>query len=462
MPFSKHVSFRLLAGLYLSFVFVDDSQASGLFLSPTSDSELRDIQQSDESSLYIECDLRNVGLDCENDVRNVFFTEFPNIKRANSAEAALISVKITDERNTVGTVVRFNWSSDPKLGVEEFKLSIRFNLEDASVKRESIKKALIKGVVAHLEVLSGTAAENTISTSYQTGNTIPKSTSSYSGPFYLNAAINGFIARSGIGALDSQGAPQGINSTQVFNSSFVANYSTVPYRFKVNVSDSRTLISVPNGSGGNISSRSSNFYVSTLAIHSLGKAGSTAPRKWNVLLLAEYNRSPNANIQNSLEVRAGMEYTIVPFRIEQTKEFRFQLSATNQRLSLLSENSRGNLEENTVLALARLYLYWLMNDSKVSVSLGISGSQNLNLSQYRSYGFSTSFSYQITKSVRFDTSGAYSYQTKSLTFPGTPDYSNPTQTQFLSGSAGGNIFFNAGVTLTILNGLLFSRDTRGN
>lgn len=425
--------------------------------------DLDAIRDGEPVTLSIQCDLRSVGLDCENDVRKAFFTAYPALKREDNPASALLRVKLTDEVAGSQTIVHLVWSSDARLSIEKFEMKLSFTLEDTATRRQKVQEALFKGAAAHLDVLNSGAEGNTLVASYSAGGSAGAGAAhkEYTGPFYLDLQLSGYVSKSGVGAKNPDGSDVGVTSMVNGYGTFTANYSTERIRVLVNAYDYLNKTTVPDGVGGNIESSSTDIGVSTMFVYTLGKAGSAKPKRWNVVLTGTESSSVSSNIQEARSISAKMEYTLVPFRIDQDHEFRFQLGAVSNSLRLVDPNDRGNVSEKTMSALAQLYLYWLLDQNKVSISTNLSASKNLTYRGYASYGATLSFQYQITPAIRFTTGGSYNYVTRSLSYPATPDYSNPAQTQYLGGSAGANYSLNIGLGITLFNGLLHQRDRRG-
>lgn len=424
-------------------------------------------------TLSIDCGaIRYIGIGCELDIRQQYFSKNTNIVREDNPEKATIQVKFWDEVIGNSTVLHSAWSSTDELSVVSFKKDLRFQNEDNLKKISNIQNLLTSGVMAHLRVISSVNGSGTVTVAYEAdaaGETsgTKKTQAPYTGPFYLSFSVDGYSNKNGIGAKNSDGTLTGENSS--FNGSVAStvNYSTRKLRLKVDLGANQSASSVPDGSGGVIKSGSKRRSATLLTVYSFGNVDSLKPKRWNLVMIGSTNTDPASNVQIRKLVTSAVEYTLVPFRIDENRELRFQLGGAGSDLKLLSPNGRGNTQEKYVSAFTQIYLYWLFAGNKEnvnppSIETSLNASKNLRFAGHYNFGASVSFNYPITKKISFHTSGNYNYSAKSLSYPGRADYTNPAQTQYLSGNSGGDFFIEAGIHITLLNPTLFGQDRRGN
>lgn len=419
-------------------------------------------------TLSIDCGaIRYVGINCELDIRQQYFSKNPNIVREDRPDFATIQVKFWDEIVGNFTVLHTSWSSTDELSVVSFKKDLRFQNEDLFKKISIVQSLLTSGVLGHLRVIRSENGNGTVTVSYEAEATdettgTKKKQAPYTGPFYVSFSVDGYSNKSGIGAKNENGTPTGENTSFSGNIRSALNYSTRKLRLKVDLDASQTASSVPDGLGGKIKSGSKTLSGSLLTVYSFGNADSLKPKRWNLVMIGSSSTEPASNIKTRNYAQTGMQYTLVPFRIDENRELRFQLGGVGSDLKLLSPNGRGKTQEKYFSAFSQLYLYWLFSGNKASVESSVNASKNLKYPGHYNFGTYLSFSYQLTDAISFHTSGNYNYAAKSLSYPGHPDYTNPTQTQYLGGNSGGDFFIEAGIRVTLLNSTLFTQDRRGN
>lgn len=406
----------------------------------------------DRPSFYIQCQLR-YSLDCEN-LREAFFDRVNVIDRVDNPSAQIV-VLLTDESTTTGVIVRSKWSSSEEISMVDFSLPDLFlpNEYDAAKMQSEILTLLVQGLIPHIQVKSGNGLEEVIIASLGDPTSPP---TEKTGPFYASFGIAGSASKSGIGSQNSDGTSGPSRSSSSFSGTITLNHSTERTRLLVNGKAFQSKSSLPGMDGTSVSAENTSKSVDVLAVYSLTKS-----KRWNVALMGSQSGNAGANLKKSGSVGAGLEYTLVPFRIDQPYEFRVHTKVNQFSDRLVMVNDRGNFSESYKELSLQLYAYWLLLKDKASLSGTIDGSKNLTYSDYSSVSANATFSYQITRGVRMNTSASYGFLKKDIRFPGMPDFSNPLQTQYQSGYSGGSYYTSVGLTFIVgKGGAIFSRDRR--
>lgn len=407
---------------------------------------------ADKPSLYIKCQLR-IAMDCEV-LRRRFFDQYKGLDRVDS-ENALIQVLLTDESSPQGTVVHSLWSSKKELSMVSFPLPdllLPPQYDSAQIQAAMIT-LLTQGTLAHIRVKSGTGLEQALNANLSNpGQTTPQDPNS---PFFVDISLSGYASKSGIGAKNADGTNAFATSNATGLGSVTLNYSTKRVRVFSNVYGSYSKTTQP---GVNETLSAENFSRGAVVV---GVYSIDQKSRWNVAIIHYVGADPGSNLKRTSEISPGLEYTLVPFRIDQPYEFRVRGYYSHNTDRLVLANDRGNTKETYASLAAELYLYWLLLKDKASITTSLGGSKNISHDGYYKFNSSLSFNYQITSNIRFTASGSYGYLKKSIRFPGTPDYSNPLQTRYLSGFAGGNFSTSIGVAFTLgKGGTIYSRDRR--
>jgi hypothetical protein len=392
-------------------------------------------------------------MDCEV-LRRAFFDRLKVLARVDD-DSAMIKVLLTDERTPEGTVVHSQWSSREDFSVVDFPLPdlLLPGQYDSAKIQSAIITLLSQGVLLHIRVKSGTGLEEVIVGSLSNPDTPPTESSS---PFYMDIGVSGSASKNGIGAKNLDGSAGSATSSSFGSGSLTMNRSTERTRWYAQGMANYSKNSQPGADGAVISADNFSRWVTVMAVYSLNRS-----KRWNVAIIGNQSADPGSNLDQARDLSAGLEYNLVPFRVDQPYEFRVRAELTNHRDRLVLVNDRGNTNENYRSASLQLYAYWLLLKDKANVTASLSADKNLSHSGYFSTSAYLSFSYQITRGIRIDSGGSYGYLKKNMRFPAVPDYSNPLRTQYLSGYSGGSYSTSVGLSFTIgKGGAIFSRDRR--
>ncbi|MDH4469046.1 MAG: hypothetical protein QE271_13390 [Bacteriovoracaceae bacterium] len=404
-------------------------------------------------TLFIQCQLR-YAIDCEQ-LRRIFFEKLHVLERVDN-DTAMIKVLLTDESGPQGILVHSKWSSNDDISMVDFSLPdllLPTEFDAIKIQTEMIT-LLAQGVLPHIRVKSGLGTEEIIIKSLKNGTTTPPGNSN--GPFYMDISLSGSSFRSGIGAVNPDGTSAPSTSSVFANGSVLLNNSTE--RTRVYVSGNASYSKNTQPGPGNTTLSAENFAPSLLVV---GVYSLTKNKRWNVAIMGVQFANPGSNLVRGRNIESGVEYNLVPFRVTESYEFRVRATASNSDDRLVMANDRGNTHENYYQAAFQLYGYWLLLNDKASLTGSISASKNLSHAGYYSASSQLSFSFQISRGVRITTSGSYRYQAKNMRFPGIPDFSNPLQTQFLSGYSGGSYSTSLGISFILGKGSsIYSRDRR--
>ena len=111
-------------------------------------------------------------------------------------------------------------------------------------------------------------------------------------------------------------------------------------------------------------------------------------------------------------------------------------------------------------AFAKVYAYWTFLENRATLKLNTGVENNLKYKGYQKYTISGVMSYQLNRSTKVSFISSYNYLTKSLNYPGFPDYSNPLMVQQMTGQSGKSLYMSVSLDVTIGNTLRKSRDRR--
>lgn len=403
-------------------------------------------------TFYIQCQLRYAH-DCE-DLRETFFERVKVIDRLDN-DSAMIKVKLTDESTIDGIIVRSSWSSSDEISMVDFSLPDLFlpNEYDAPKMLSEVLTLLSQGLIPHIRVKSGNGLEDVIVASLE-DPVEPKEDKP--GTFYVAFGVAGSASKSGIGSVNADGSKGPATSSSSFNGSVTLNNSTERTRLLLNASGSKVQASLPSYEGGTVSAENFSKHVSVLAVYSLNKS-----KRWNVAVMGSQSGNPGSNLKSGTGFGTGLEYNLVPFRVDQPYEFRVQANVKQFSDALVMVNDRGNTNEKYAELSLQLYAYWLLLKDKATLTGTVSGSKNLTYSGYSDFNVNATFSYQIFKGVRLNTNASYGFLKKNIRFPGSPDFSNPLQTQYQSGFSGGSYYTSVGLSFVLgKGGLFYTRDRR--
>lgn len=209
--------------------------------------------------------------------------------------------------------------------------------------------------------------------------------------------------------------------------------------------------------GGTQDANNFSHFQRSITSYSFGKN-----RKWSIALIGMNQQNPGANIKNKLQVGTGMEWNLVPYRKNENHQFMFRFGGMRANLNLDRPNDLGFTRDQFTSAFVQFSTYWLLAQNKLSITASSFYTQNLKYTDYNAIHLNASTGYQISKSLRLTWNIGYQYQKKSITFPNSPDFSNPLQSTLLSGAPGRTIHQSIGVTINIGNNIGRIRDLRWN
>ncbi len=437
-----------LLKVLIGFLFAANAQAA------SSDSQIqylesRAARMADKPTLYIQCELRT-AMDCET-LRRAYFDRLKVIERKDDA-TALIRVRITDEEVRSGTLIHAQWSARTIVDAPLPDLLLRPQYDAAKIQSELIE-LITRPVVVVVQMEGGSELVDLVIESLKAGSSgAPKKPS----PYYAEIDLEGSAKKSGIGALNADGTPGPATSSANGTGSIELNRTTLRTRISAAFSAKYAKESQPGDDGSILTAENLSRSFDFVGVYSINKTA-----RWNVALIVNQYSDPGSNVQDSLNAQVGLEYNLVPFRVDQPYEFRIRAGLKKVEDHLVIANDRGNTVEDYYSVGAQLYTYWLILKQKASITGGLSARKNVSYRGYYSGSANLSFSYQITSGIAVNATGKYSYVKKSIDFPAVPDFSNPLQTQYLSGYSGGSYSTSLGVSFNIGRGSqIRSRDRR--
>ena len=409
-------------------------------------------QLSEKPTFYIQCQLR-YAMKCE-DLISAFFAKFTVIERVDN-NSAMMKVVLSDESLGENVIVHSKWSSSKDLSIVDFPLP-NLNLPsqfDSAKKQAELITLLSQGVLLHIRVKVGTGLEEVVISSIKDNDAAPTDSE---GTFYTKISLNGQASKNGIGSVNTNGSSGPVTSNSYGNGSIVLNNSTDRTRIFINGNASYEKATQPGAEGETISADNTSASLIILGVYSL-----TKDKRWNVAVVGVVSTDKGDNLKNGQTLSTGLEYNLVPFRIDQPYEFRVRsfLSRTSDRLVFV--NDRGHTSETYDEVSIQLYAYWLLLKDKASLNGHLSADKNLTYSGYYSASANLKFEYQVNHTVSFNVSTRYSFTGKNIRFPGEPDYSNPLATKYLSGYSGGGYYTSVGVSFKLGKGRTkYSQDRR--
>jgi len=407
------------------------------------------------TSVHVECLFRQTTkITCSDFVRGFFADTQSVIVQDQNLDTALISLTITDDVDTGSlTKYTFSWKSKDETQVSDFETYYRVDQStlDGDQLRDNLLRRAGAGVMMFLDVIRVKADDGVLSGAFQTKNT--STDSEHDGlfdrlqksPLYINIGLDGTYRTTGQ-------APY-INKSMSVNPDFNVVYLKDRYKVDLMGYYKNTKASVPSSNGGTLTAENNARYFSSIVVY-------TMKRRWSVAVMDNVGMDSAANTKYSNVTVAGLEWALVPFRTSQNKELSFRVGATHNALALNLANERGNLTENFFGAFARVYAYWSFLENKATFKLNGGYEKNLKYSGYEKYNIGGSLNFQVNRSTKLNFVGAYNFVTKSLTYPGVPDYTNPIMVQQMTGQSGKSLYMSDGVDVTIGNSLRKSRDRR--
>lgn len=403
-------------------------------------------------TFYIKCQLR-FAMDC-NELRRLFFEKFFVLERKDD-DSAMIRVLLTDEQTNEGTIVHSAWSSNNEISVADFNLpELKLPKEFDTVKiQNNLITLLAQGVLPHIRVKSGQGLEDVIINSLQDPVKPPMPAS---GPFYVDINLSGMADKNGIGAKNPDGTPGFSSGNASFYSSVMLNHSTERTRILFTGDAGYGKETIPAINGTSYSSERFNSYIELLTVYSV-----TKNKLWNIAVSSKYGVDRANNLVSGVELGGGVEYNLVPFRVDQPYEFRVQAGYRNTEDHLVLVNGRNHQHENYSILNLRIYLYWLFDHDKMSLNSSLGGEKNISHTGYYNGSAYLNFQYHINDHISAGVGGVVGFTAKNMRFPGTPDFSNPLNTKYLSGYSGGyyQTFISINVNLG-KGGTISSRDRR--
>ncbi len=415
--------------------------------------------QSDVASpvtpVHVECALRQTTkISCSDFIRGFFADTQSVIAQENSLDKASISLTLFDDADTGSlTKYTFAWKSKDHIQVSDFEYfySVDQTTLDADQLRDALLRRAAAGVTMYLDVIKIKADEGVLSGSYQT----PKNgvdagedglfTRLQKSPLYFNLGLDGSFRTTGQ-------APY-VNSSLSVNPDVNVVYLKDRYKIDLLGYFKNTKTSVPSSAGGTLSAQTQSKYVNAVFVY-------TMKRRWSVAVIENIGSDTAANTKFFSNTTAGLEWALVPFRTNQNQELSFRVGATNNVMDLNYANQRGNLEERYMTAFARVYSYWSFMENRATLRLSTGVETNLKYKGYQKYNLGATVTFQLNRSTKLSFNGYYNYMTKSLNYPGTPDYSNPLLVQQMTGQAGRSLYSSVSLDITIGNSLKKSRDRR--
>jgi len=405
--------------------------------------------------VHVECAFsQTTKITCADFIRGFFADTQSVIVQENNLDKASINLTLFDDADTGAlTKYTFSWKSKDHIQVSDFEYyyNVDQTTQDADQLRDSLLRRAAAGVTMYLDVIRIKADDGVLSGSYQT----PKNgvdagedglfARLQKSPLYFNFGLDGSFRTTGQ-------APY-VNSSLSVNPDMNVVYLKDRYKIDILGYYKNTKTSVPSSSGGTLTGETQSKYVNAIFVY-------TMKRRWSVAVIENYGSDTAANTHRFNNTTAGLEWALVPFRTNQNQELSFRVGATNSVIDLDNANERGNLSERYMTAFARIYSYWNFMDNRATLRLSTGVETNLKYKGYQKYNFGATMTFQLNRSTKLSFNGYYNYLTKSLTYPGVPDYSNPLLVQQMTGQAGRSLYSSVSLDITIGNSLKKSRDRR--
>lgn len=443
---------KLLQALFLSFLasqslFAEELVVQGTYSTPTptpiSMNIRMDLPQGSTIPIYINCDFRQVSVDCQ-EVINGFFSQkgfSAIVKQVDRPEKAWVVLKLSSEMTAAGDeVIHYDWTPIERLPVSKFSYQITLQAFHDSLSKLNTTILNISPYLNFLlNAVSASATEGRLTTVSTVTGTVSEPEKEK--PWFISTSVSGRMNN------------QSQTSRRSAFGSASYNYSADKYRFMVNGFADYSKETVSDGQGGELKAENFSRFLSGTAVWSFSK-------KWSAAVIVEGGSDPGSNIRSLNEIQTGVEWSLVPFRINENRELLFRVGVSAKSLALNEMNVNGNVKEKFMNAFANIYMYWLFWEGKATVSVNARARTNLKYRGFESYSAGTNFRFQLTKTLDINGGASYGFTAKSITFPAKPDYSNPLQFQLIGNQPGGSLSMNFGFGLTIGNGLKRARDRR--
>jgi hypothetical protein len=403
----------------------------------------------------VDCLFRQTTkISCPDFIRGFFADIQSVIVQDQSLDGAMISLTLSDDVDTGSlTKYTFSWKSKDETQVSDFETYYRVDQStlDGDQLRDNLLRRAGAGVMMFLDVIRIKADDGVLSGAFQT----PKNSTDtdrdglfdrlQKSPLYINIGLDGTYRTTGQ-------APY-INKSMSVSPDVEIVYLKDRYKIDLMGYYKNTKASVPSSNGGTLTAENNARHFSSIVVY-------TMKRRWSVAVMDNVGMDSAANTKFSNVAVAGLEWALVPFRTNQNKELSFRVGTTHNTLDLNLANERGNFAESYFGAFARVYAYWIFLENKATLKLNGGYEKNLKYSGYEKYNIGGSLNFQVNRSTKLNFIGAYNFVTKSLTYPGVPDFTNPIMVQQMTGQSGKSLYMSVGIDVTIGNSLRKSRDRR--
>lgn len=418
------------------------------------------VPNSNAPTLYIDCRLTSFPVPCLDLVPLYFSGQL--ISRADTKSSATIVVTLTEQLYPTGErKVTFGFESrtTDAISVGPFEMSptLSANVTDALAAQKWLFAYIDQGVLVHFHPRERAIVDPegvaTLShdVSIPAGGQGIEKTKFSEGPFYVNMSLSGQTYSAGRPA-----SATGFNtrsSSAYGNGKVLLNYSKPRVRVVGDIHAGYAESSYPSGNGGQVEASNFTRGFSAMAIYSVAK-------RWSVAVIRTSDSNPGSNFTKDQYQSGGVEWTLVPFRANETREVAIRATVGENAKNLLLPNDRGNTSERLAYVYAALRFFWMFDESRAVINARASAFTVLSFSGYESYSASMDLGYQILRPIRITAGVSYGYTRRSLTYPADPDFSNPYQTTFLGGQPGGSLRFSFGMTATIGNRKRQNEDRR--
>jgi hypothetical protein len=410
---------------------------------------------SEPIPVFVECNLRvssQYGITCTN-VESTFFGRYGRyFSRARAKRDAPLSVKISDT-SVGGTFVKytFEWSSEESFSVEDraYWIELDPGILLTTAMQTKLSLGMMKGAMVYLSVANAEIDEEGALKVTVDGGGDAKAKKN----FFTRLENSNFHTEGGASLNGgSSGSYQRNSSATGY---LDVNYSPDRYRFMGGFFINGQSITQPNDSGGSLKAKNTNRGAFVMGARSFGEK-----RKWSVALYAEFHENSGNNENRNLSRGVALEYILVPYRTTQNKEVYARIGSGMQDLDLLLENDLGHRVHSYHFVFSEVGTYWTLFNSNFVLSARGRVKLNTAYQDYSIFSGNLAAQYKISKVVALNAEYALSYHKKSLNFPKNPNYSNPLQTQFLTGAPGKNTTFSVGISVNIGNGDRKSSDRR--
>ena len=410
-----------------------------------------------KTSVHVECLFRQTAKVSCNDLIRGFFARHQTVAiQEESLERSVLKLSVFDDVGVGSqTQYSFKWQSKNPNDISEL-VTPPYNVDQSTLDSPLLLENLIGqatlGFSLYLKMKNYKVEEGVLTINFVSKNGTGQAKPDgffdrlQKSPLYINAGLDG--------SYRSNGQPPYQTQSMSVNPDLNVIYLQDRYKVDLYVNSKKTMTSVPSSSGGTLSAETNSRFFRGFVVYTRKES------RWSVALVEHIGMDNAANTKMFQNVTGGVEWALVPFRTTENKELTFRAGVTQHKLKLYIPNQRGNVTEDYISAFIRLFAYWNSLDARTSLRVFGGYESNLSDEGFERYNIGATMSYQLNRSTKLNLNGYYNYVTKSMTYPGSPDFSNPLMVQQMTGQAGRSLTTSVGIDITIGNRLKQSQDRR--